>query len=269
MENRTFEKMTVNLYATIIFGGKTYDGYIENVSTESNEYLMTFLVKVTEDFKPEKKAEIYFKIPSSETINLTCKIKWFFISPCNNNTEVLGIEIQDPSPRYKEFIKSLSYAPELVKQELTIGNGKHECRSLYNQINYGDRKKVNIILAEDNIADQKKALCMLDRQDYAVEVANNGKEVLEGLKKQPFDIILMDVHMPKMDGIEATQTIRNSKNKAFNPEIPIIAVTAEDLEEERDCCLKAGANSYIVKPFDKEEIFNEIDKFLLDDNILS
>jgi CheY-like chemotaxis protein len=267
MEKRTFEKIPVNLYAKIIFGGETYDGYIEDVAVEGNEYLMTLLLKVTENFKPEKKAEIYFKIPSSETIHLTCKIKWFFVAPSNNSTEILGIEIQNPSPRYKEFIKSLSYAPELDKQELAMFNGQHENSSL--PVDYGCRKTVNIILAEDNIDDQKEALCVLDRQDYAVEVANNGKEVLKGLKKQPFDIILMDVHMPQMDGIEATQTIRNSKNKVFNPEIPIIAVTAEVLEEERNCCLKAGANSYIVKPFDKEKIFNEIEKFVWDENILS
>ncbi|HDY87991.1 MAG TPA: response regulator, partial [bacterium] len=106
---------------------------------------------------------------------------------------------------------------------------------------------------------------ILKRQGYTVEVASNGEEVLEGLKKQHFDIVLMDVQMPKMDGIKAAQAIRSSTDNAFNPEIPIIAVTAHAFEEEKEKCLKAGMNSCVTKPFEGEELFKEIENLLKPD----
>jgi CheY-like chemotaxis protein len=72
----------------------------------------------------------------------------------------------------------------------------------------------------------------------------------------------MDVQMPKMDGIEAAQEIRNSKDNIFNPEIPIIAVTAHAFEEDKERCLKAGMNCCVTKPFNREDLFNEIDKLV-------
>ena len=110
---------------------------------------------------------------------------------------------------------------------------------------------------------------ILERQGYTVEVANNGEEVLEGLKKQQFDIVLMDVQMPKMDGIEATKAIRSSTDNTFNPDIPIIAVTAHAFEEEKDRCLKAGMNSCVTKPFKREELFEEIEKLVHAEDISS
>ena len=280
MGKRFCEKTAVNLYAKIIIGDKTYNGYIENVSQEGAEYLMTCLINVSteakakkiteihfkvsskdsEDFKPEKTAEVHFQTPSGEAINLNCEVIWFSVSQYDNRTEVFGMAIINPPAQYKEFLKSLNTADELVEQEFIIDNLNHEYESSYNQTNYEDRKKVHIIIAEDNIVDQKMALSILERPDYAVEVANNGKEVLEGLKKQHVDIVLMDVHMPKMDGIEATQAIRNSKDNVFNTEIPIIAVTAQAFEEEKERCLKAGMNSYVTKPLKREELYKEIEK---------
>ena len=259
MEKRLNEEMPVNLYAKIIFGDKTYNGYIEKVSQEGAEYLMNVVIKVSENFKPEKIAEIHFKIPLGETINLRCKVMMFFKSQYDNRTEVLGMEIINPPPKFKEFIKSLNITPELVKPKVTIDNVDHEYESSYNQTNYEDRKKVHIILAEDDIVDQKMALSILEKPDYAVLVANNGEEVLEGLKKKHVDIVLMDVQMPQMDGIEATQAIRNSKDNVFNTEIPIIAITAHAFEEEKERCLKAGMNSYVTKPIKREVLYKEIE----------
>ena len=258
MEKRLFEKAPVNLYAKIIFGGKTYDGYIEDVAREGSEYLMTFCIKVSEEFKPEKKAEICFKIPASETIELTCEIMWFIVSPHDDRTEVLGIEIINPPLKYREFIESLSETSELVKKEPAMDNAVHDYVS-----SYEDRKKLRVLFAEENIISQEVGCRILEGRDCDVEVVSNGEEVLEGLKKNHFDIILMNLQMPGMDGIEAAQKIRNSEDNVLNNKIPIIAITAHDIEGEKERCLAAGMNSCVTKPFDLEELFQEIKKLTL------
>jgi CheY-like chemotaxis protein len=167
------------------------------------------------------------------------------------------------------FTARLGIVPELEEQELTEEIVNSENESSDDRVNYEDRKKVHILLAEDNDISQEFELRILQRQGYTVEVANNGEEVLEGLKKQHFDIVLMDVQMPKMDGIETTQIIRNSKDNTFDSEIPIIAVTAHAFEEEKEQCLKAGMNSCVTKPFNGEELFKEIERLLQAEDIIS
>jgi CheY-like chemotaxis protein len=258
VDKRLFEKAPVNLYAKIIFGGKTYDGYIENAAREGTEYLMTFCIKASEEFKPEKKAEIYFKIPASETIKLTCEIMWFFVSPHDIRTEILGMEIKNPPLKYREFIESLSEASELVKKEPAMDNAVHDYVS-----SYEDRKKIRVLFAEESIISQEVGCRILEGRDCDVEVVSNAEEVLEGLKRDHFDIILMNMQMPGMDGIEAAHKIRNSKDNVFNNQIPIIAITAHDIEGEKERCLAAGMNSCVTKPFDLEELFEEIEKLAL------
>ncbi len=119
--------------------------------------------------------------------------------------------------------------------------------------------ELHILVAEDNIINQKLATRILERHGYTVGIANNGEEVLEILKKQHFDLVLMDLQMPKLGGIEATRIIRSSSNNGIDPAIPIIAVTAHAFEEDKKRCLKAGMNSCITKPFNKKNLLAEIE----------
>ena len=137
------------------------------------------------------------------------------------------------------------------------------------QVSHGKRhetghrgKKLHILLAEDDFINQKLALRILEKEGHSVTVANNGLEALEALKKEHFDLVLMDVQMPLMDGIEATRRIRNSKNSGFDPHIPIIALTAHAFKEDRERCLKAGMNDYISKPFRKQELFRMMERLI-------
>ncbi len=101
-----------------------------------------------------------------------------------------------------------------------------------------------ILLAEDNIIIQKVTTLKLKKLGYMIDVANNGLEVLSILKNQFYDVILMDMQMPKMDGIAATKVIRQSHQ--IQPYI--IAVTANSLEEDRQMCLDVGMNDFMTKP---------------------
>ncbi len=112
-----------------------------------------------------------------------------------------------------------------------------------------DLSPLRILVAEDNAVNQKVLLLMLQRLGYAADVVADGEEVLDALRRQRYDVILMDVQMPRMDGIEATRRIRDEQSAAEHPRRPrIIAVTANALREDRETCLAAGMDDYLSKP---------------------
>jgi CheY-like chemotaxis protein len=111
---------------------------------------------------------------------------------------------------------------------------------------------LRVLLAEDNPVNQKVALLMLKKLGYETDVANNGLEVLEALQHQDYDIILMDIQMPEMDGLETTRQIHQ---KQFYRNCPsIVALTANALKEDRDRCLAVGMDEYLSKPIRLEAL---------------
>ncbi|WP_051617099.1 response regulator [Desulfonatronovibrio hydrogenovorans] len=121
--------------------------------------------------------------------------------------------------------------------------------------------ELNILLAEDNEINQKLAVHLLKRRGHNVVAVSNGRDVLQVLDEKSFDLILMDVQMPEMDGLEAARRIRKTENRTGR-RIPIIAVTAHALKGDRDRCLEAGMDSYVQKPMREEELFREIARVL-------
>ena len=115
------------------------------------------------------------------------------------------------------------------------------------------RKGYKILLAEDNPINQKVALYLLQRQGHQVKIANNGEEVLNSVKRDIFDLILMDIQMPKMDGLKATASIRLQEIKS-KLHIPIIAMTAHALKGDREKCLDAGMDDYLPKPVNPDKL---------------
>ena len=120
---------------------------------------------------------------------------------------------------------------------------------------------LRILLAEDNPVNQKLAVRMLEKHAYAVVVANNGKEVLELLAHQSFDLILMDVQMPEMCGFEATMAIRE-REQHTGGHLPIIAMTAHAMQGDRERCLLAGMDHYVSKPIHAKELITAIAKVM-------
>ncbi len=127
-------------------------------------------------------------------------------------------------------------------------------------------RPLSVLIVEDNLLNQKFAVTSLKRAGHKVEIAENGKIAVERFKKNHFDIILMDIAMPIMDGIEATQLIRkieqdnlNSDKKYPDKKIKIVAVTAHVMVTDREKCLAAGMDEYIAKPYRPQELLNIID----------
>jgi CheY-like chemotaxis protein/HPt (histidine-containing phosphotransfer) domain-containing protein len=111
----------------------------------------------------------------------------------------------------------------------------------------GQRLPLHILLAEDNTVNQKLALLLLERMGYRADVAANGLEVLEALQRQRYDVILMDVQMPEMDGLEASRAIQEEW-PAEEQRPRIIAMTANAMQGDREECLAAGMHDYLTKP---------------------
>jgi len=116
------------------------------------------------------------------------------------------------------------------------------------------KKPMHILVAEDNFLNAQVVAAFLKRLGHTSKVVNNGLEALQILTKEEFDAILMDIEMPKMDGIEATIAIRLGKENIINPDIPIIALTAHALKDYEEKSFKAGMNSYLTKPVDIEKL---------------
>jgi len=123
---------------------------------------------------------------------------------------------------------------------------------------------ITILLAEDNLLNQKLVRFMMTKGGYGLEVVNNGKEAVETFSAHPekFQLIFMDINMPEMDGREATRILRE---KGF-AKIPIIAMTAHALKEDREKCIEAGMNDYIAKPIKRDIVFKIVNKWVLKSN---
>jgi len=142
---------------------------------------------------------------------------------------------------------------EAARQEDIRGNSRKKIIPLPD-----NPEQYSILLAEDNPVNQKVALTMLRKKGFFADVAKNGLQVLRAIKKKHYDLILMDIQMPEMDGFETTRIIRDPGSDCSCKEIPIIAMTAHAVEDYRQKCLDAGMNSYISKPVTPEKLFQAI-----------
>ncbi len=120
------------------------------------------------------------------------------------------------------------------------------------------RRRLHILLAEDNEVNQRLAIRILEKRGHMVTVVGDGKQALAALEREPFDLILMDVQMPELDGLEATALIRE-KEKTAESHIPIVAMTAHAMKGDRERCLEAGMDAYVPKPLQAKELLKIIE----------
>jgi CheY-like chemotaxis protein len=121
---------------------------------------------------------------------------------------------------------------------------------------------LRILLAEDNAVNQRLVVRMLEKRGHQVQMVGTGQQVLAALAQQPFDVVLMDVQMPEMDGLEATAIIR-AQEQATGAHLPIIALTAHAMKGDQAKCLAVGMDAYVSKPMKADELYATIDRLVL------
>ena len=125
------------------------------------------------------------------------------------------------------------------------------------------RERLRILLVEDNVLNQRIVTYSLKKYNHEVTIANNGLEAVDIFKESIFDVILMDIMMPVMDGLEASVKIREmEQTNQVTKRTPIIALTANTMDNDRDKCLSYGMDEFMPKPFDIEQLlllFNSLD----------
>ena len=134
---------------------------------------------------------------------------------------------------------------------------------LVTQHSLRERRCLRILMAEDNRVNQKLAVHMLEKAGHQVSVVWNGREAVEAVARENFDLLLMDVQMPEMDGLEATASIRQSE-QASGEHIPIVAMTAYAMTGDKGRCLQAGMDAYVTKPISRDILLREIERCTAD-----
>lgn len=160
--------------------------------------------------------------------------------------------------RLYEVLNELFKTPTLVPVEKPISTAV--VAEVVPVVTVKKSEQLRILLAEDNLVNRKVALLLLKRLGYSADVASNGLEVLNYLQQRNYDVILMDVQMPEMDGLTATRHIVNKPDTARKPWI--IAMTANAMQGDREICLAAGMNDYLSKPIRKEELERVLEIYL-------
>jgi signal transduction histidine kinase/CheY-like chemotaxis protein/HPt (histidine-containing phosphotransfer) domain-containing protein len=126
-----------------------------------------------------------------------------------------------------------------------------------------DRRSIRILVAEDNMVNQKLIMKVLEKLGHHAEIADNGLKAMEALESAHYDLVLMDCQMPDLNGYEATRMIRSPISKIENRDIPIIALTANAMQGDRDECIDSGMDDYLTKPIKAQAIADMIDKWVL------
>lgn len=151
---------------------------------------------------------------------------------------------------------------DAITQSFGYSSGKADVVPLITKHSLRESHRAfRILLAEDNVINQKVAACILEKNGYTVEIANDGREAISALEKAAFDVILMDVQMPRIDGFKATSLIRK-REKGTGVHIPIIAMTAHAMKGDQERCLKAGMDDYLAKPLNTEDLLEKVGKYI-------
>ena len=157
--------------------------------------------------------------------------------------------------------KPLQISSLLSAMQEAVGETLTYQKSVKTEKNKVFFKEAKILLVEDNEMNQELAVSLLNSVGLTTMVANNGKIALDLLKKNAFDLVLMDIQMPVMNGLDATVEIRRRPDVYFK-KVPIIAMSARAFQKDKEDCLNVGMNSYIAKPIDPKLLFSELAKYL-------
>jgi CheY-like chemotaxis protein len=116
------------------------------------------------------------------------------------------------------------------------------------------QRSLSVLLAEDNLINQRVATALLEAQGHRVQIASTGVEALEAFKRSTWDVVILDVQMPEMDGIEAARLMRAVESQKTQLRLPILALTASAMQEEQAACFEAGMDAVLSKPITREAL---------------
>lgn len=202
----------------------------------------------------QKKLPVFMPPPSQEKVHSNDKL----LNDTNKNLS-FDDKIMSPADSISESISLFEIDQDEKKNEPVIissfvENIQDEEKSL------GERNK--ILLVEDNQVNQRVAMKMLQKMDCDVDLAENGKEAIELLKVSDYNIVLMDLQMPVMDGYETTLYVREGKDEDVNSKVTIVALTANAMQNDKERCLNTGMDDYLSKPITYKELKKVIDRNL-------
>ncbi|MFV1975300.1 MAG: response regulator [Candidatus Scalindua sp.] len=189
-----------------------------------------------------------------------------FVSLMGGSINVTSEQNKGSSFNFNVRLKEQSNTDQLIE----VQDDNTEILELKDQAEIDDPKQAaraqfNILLAEDNLTNQKVSLKILHASGFKASPVSNGNEALKAVKEEDFDLVLMDIQMPEVDGFSATSQIRSLDSD--KKDIPIIALTAHALIGDREKCIKAGMNDYLSKPIVAEELLTIIDRLLNIDDV--
>lgn len=181
--------------------------------------------------------------------------------------EMMGGSIEVESARMKGSrfsftiaLEKQSYmAPLITQKPFNITNNPRPQRIITRQSPaQAESDRPRVLVVEDNVVNQKVMLKILGKLEYPAKVVENGRKAVDELQKNPYDLVLMDIQMPEMNGYEATSAIRNPQTNCLDPQVTIIAVTANAMKTDRKACIDAGMDDYLPKPLNSKMLLEKI-----------
>lgn len=220
----------------------------------------TFLFEVSDTgsgIAPERMTEIYNSFNNNRPITTeTNGSSGLGLVISNKLVELMGGKLEINSEPNKGSIFSFKLKFE-IGNEIEINDNIIPNNSIFTH----KIDNIHILLAEDQVFNQMVVQSMIEEWGFNLDIVENGKEAIEKINNTRYDIVLMDIQMPVMDGIEATQKIRNNNNKLIN-ETPIIAITANAYSKDHQKYIEIGMNDTISKPFKSQVLFHKIANLL-------
>ncbi len=272
------DKLNINLIGDPIQVKQIFMNLIENIILNRGDKNINLNINIETKKEDKNTIQLLFRFITNRLTDQTVeggKKKYFFIdNNKNEEQQYIDLDIVQKLLGFSGNKLNVNTKPEETRFEFTltfkkIAPGKNEDaveekpkeKATKKPAKKVDLKNADILLVEDNLINQKIVNLSLNKVVKNVDIANNGKEALDKFGTKKYDLILMDIQMPVMDGITATKKIREIE-ASTNSHTPIIAITAYALSGDKENCLAAGINDYISKPFQIEDLLEKM-KYLL------
>jgi CheY-like chemotaxis protein/signal transduction histidine kinase len=249
------------------------ESIIKNKKSEKINIILSYSVKQ----EPDGLFDVAFNVRVSDLLDMTTQESDLSYSISSHLVETMGGKISgSQNDRYTIFEFALTFdkarplqeeekvapiAPKQEKPEEATGT-QDNAVAAGNNVAFVDLKDANILLVEDNLINQKIVILSIQKLVKNIDIANNGQEAVDKYAQGKYDIILMDIQMPIMDGLQATKTIRSIESDKKSIATPIIAITANALAGDREHCLASGMDEYISKPFQVEVLVTKMKTLL-------